>query len=509
MSYENTEDLGTLREQLHRATEDCGRLQKLLDESEQRYHLMADNVKDVIFVADMEGRIRYITPFVQHMLGYTVRECMGRGLGDIMTPESRRVAQQKLSAAVARGWDEQMAATNVMAEYELVHKDGSTVWAEVSTSFIRDSRTQLAGVVGSWRDVSDRRRIHQALSSSEEKYRLLVESLPAGVVIGQDSRIVFANSAAARITGYSVEQLLSLPPAKTRALVHPDDWELAWRPFGDGLVRGNECGHFEARVVRSDGEVRSVEALVRSIEYRGEPAVEATCVDVTGRRLAEKARREGEEKFTRVYEDSPIGIILYDASGKPVEMNAAAAGIFGLADDFAVKAPSIFDDPSMADEAKAKLRNGAVVRWEGPLDLTRARELDWYGTTRSGTICISIVVAQLGQKEKGVATGYIAQIQDITERKQAEQKLQEAYQEERRLRGEVEREMKSRHEFLRALVHELKTPVTAVIASGELLAMELPEGPLLRAAEILNRSAENLNKRIDELLDLARGELGM
>lgn len=70
-------------------------------------------------------------------------------------------------------------------------------------------------------------------------------------------------------------------------------------------------------------------------------------------------------------------------------------------------------------------------------------------------------------------------------------------------------EAKRRVEFLRALVHELKTPITAILASGELLTLELPEGPLLEAASNLYRGAENLNRRIDELLDLARGELGI
>ena len=70
-------------------------------------------------------------------------------------------------------------------------------------------------------------------------------------------------------------------------------------------------------------------------------------------------------------------------------------------------------------------------------------------------------------------------------------------------------ELNKRIDLVRALVHELKTPLTSVIASGELLAAELPEGPLLRLTRNLNRGAYNLNNRIDELLDLAKGELGM
>ncbi len=95
------------------------------------------------------------------------------------------------------------------------------------------------------------------------------------------------------------------------------------------------------------------------------------------------------------------------------------------------------------------------------------------------------------------------------ERKLSQQKLQELYREERRLRREREAEINKRADFTRALVHELKTPLTSIMASSELLADELPDGTLRRLASNLHRGASNLNKRIDELLDVARGELGM
>jgi signal transduction histidine kinase len=98
---------------------------------------------------------------------------------------------------------------------------------------------------------------------------------------------------------------------------------------------------------------------------------------------------------------------------------------------------------------------------------------------------------------------------DISERKRADEELRDAYEREAKLRSELEEEVRKRVEFTRALVHELKTPLTSVMASGELLAMDLPDGPLLAIVNNINRSAYNLNARIDELLDLARGELGM
>ena len=98
---------------------------------------------------------------------------------------------------------------------------------------------------------------------------------------------------------------------------------------------------------------------------------------------------------------------------------------------------------------------------------------------------------------------------DITEQEMAEEKLEEAYEKERRLRQELQIEVQRRVEFTRALVHELKTPLTPIMSSSDLLVSGLTEEPWLSVAQNIQRGAINLNKRIGELLDLARGEIGM
>lgn len=110
---------------------------------------------------------------------------------------------------------------------------------------------------------------------------------------------------------------------------------------------------------------------------------------------------------------------------------------------------------------------------------------------------------------EGKPFGILAMARDVTERKQAEHRLQELYREEKNLRQELQEEINKRVEFTRALVHELKTPITPVITASELLAEEIKEEPALSLVQSINKGAYNLNQRIDELLDLARGEIGM
>ena len=115
-------------------------------------------------------------------------------------------------------------------------------------------------------------------------------------------------------------------------------------------------------------------------------------------------------------------------------------------------------------------------------------------------------VASVQYQGRRAAVGHSV---DITERERAQEKLEELYEQERKLRKELEAEAQRRIEFTRALVHELKTPLTPVLSSSELLATELHEEPWVSIARNIHRGAANLNNRIDELLDLARGEIGM
>ena len=88
-------------------------------------------------------------------------------------------------------------------------------------------------------------------------------------------------------------------------------------------------------------------------------------------------------------------------------------------------------------------------------------------------------------------------------------RLEESYNQEHKLRREREAEIKRRGEFTRALVHELRTPLTPILASTSLLMQELQREDLLPLVRNINAGARTLQQRVDELLDLAKGELGL
>ena len=105
--------------------------------------------------------------------------------------------------------------------------------------------------------------------------------------------------------------------------------------------------------------------------------------------------------------------------------------------------------------------------------------------------------------------GGATQLGSVIQRKRAEQTLRELYRQEENLRSELEKQIQQRIEFTWVRVHELKTPLTPVLGSSRMLANNLKEEPWRSLAVNINRGALNLNSRIDELLDLAKSEIGI
>jgi PAS domain S-box-containing protein len=135
--------------------------------------------------------------------------------------------------------------------------------------------------------------------------------------------------------------------------------------------------------------------------------------------LTEALYTSGEE-FRSIFDESPIGIELYDSDGLLIDANQACLDMFGVSDILQVKGFKLFEDPNLPDEAKAKLRRGKPVRYETPFDFEKVKELRLYETSKSGIIHLDVQITPMGEKQKDASEGYLVQVQDITERKRAE-----------------------------------------------------------------------------------------
>jgi signal transduction histidine kinase len=113
------------------------------------------------------------------------------------------------------------------------------------------------------------------------------------------------------------------------------------------------------------------------------------------------------------------------------------------------------------------------------------------------------------KEERDLIHAVAERLGHIIERQFAEQSLQSLYEEERKLRERVQAEMQGRIDFTRNLIHELKTPLTSLVATSQLLLDEEKSNKKLgKLARYVWEGAHGLNNRIDELHDVVRGEMG-
>ena len=142
-----------------------------------------------------------------------------------------------------------------------------------------------------------------------------------------------------------------------------------------------------------------------------------------------KALYAGDEGFKSIFDESPVGIELYDADGLLMDANPACLRMFGVSNLAQVKGFKLFEDPNLPDKEKAKLRRGKTVRYEAPFDFEKVKELRLYDTTKSGIVHLDVRITPVGVKRKATPQGYLVQVQDITERKLTEEALRQHVEE--------------------------------------------------------------------------------
>jgi len=217
---------------------------------------------------------------------------------------------------------------------------------------------------------------------------------------------------------------------------------------------------------------------------------------------SEKELQESEEELRLIFESIADGVIVYDLDGNIMRANEIAVRMHNYRSKEALIGQKV---SKLIDE---KDHTATLENPKRRLDIEYHRNIECTFLTRGGSKFDGEFSAAVFKDVSGKPRGFVAVIKDITERKRAEEKQQELYDRERELRKELA-EINKRIEFTRAVVHELKTPLTPMVVTSELLLDELKEKPLAAMAQNIHQGASNLNQRIDELFDVARGEIGM
>ncbi|NLV26133.1 MAG: PAS domain S-box protein, partial [Methanomicrobiales archaeon] len=198
------------------------KVEQELKRSEEQYRLLADNVHDVIWTADTELHLTYISPSIEKSLGYTQKEMIGMDFSELVTPESFRKIQtlnEEHAEAMKAG---KSLPKKIVLELEFSQRSGNTVWTEMMISPAFDANREFSGFVGVTRDITKRKEAEELLRKSEEQFRSFVENANDIVFsLTPDGTITYIPDKWSTIFGYGNNEVIGNPALR---FIHPDDY---------------------------------------------------------------------------------------------------------------------------------------------------------------------------------------------------------------------------------------------------------------------------------------------
>lgn len=267
-----------------------------LQEAQARYRDLFEAAPDGYVVTDPDGRIQEINQAVIRLFGEGAPGCIGKPFWTLL-PASEKEPFVNLLQKL-KHQDEQLSNWEV----PMLRPDGSLFWASITSAPSRGEHGSITGVRWMIHDISSRKEMEKSLRENEERLRMIVENSRDGINLLdlKSGRYIFVSPAQARITGFSVQELLDMSAEEMLERVHPEDRE-SLHSQQELAAAGQETGPAEYRWKVKSGEYRwfsDSRSLIR--DAKGEPiALVEVCRDITVRRLAELRLQELNETLEK------------------------------------------------------------------------------------------------------------------------------------------------------------------------------------------------------------------
>ena len=354
----------------------------------------------------------FISGSIKGLLGYKPEDFTTNASfwADNIHPHDRERVFQKLPNIFKHGYHKH--------EYRFRHADGTYHWIHDEIKLIYDSNDNPLEIIGCWRDITKQKQSEDLLNEDKKNLASIFRAAPVGIglVSSPDRIILRANERLCKMLGYSNEELVG----KSARVLYPTDEDFEYvgkRKYE--LIKEHGVGTVETRWQCSDGRIIDVLLSSSPIDNNNlSLGVTFTVLNITDRKQAEASLKDRETFLHLQFNRMPIGCITWDVNFRVLSWNPAAGKIFGFTEEEATgKHPYDIivpkDEQLHVDTIWQRLLEG---------DITAHSENE--NITKDGHTVTCYWVNTPFRKANGEVIGVISMVQDITERKKAEEALQ-------------------------------------------------------------------------------------
>ena len=387
------------------------RAEDALRESEERYRTILENIEDGYYEVDLPGKFTFFNDSLCRMLGYSRNEMIGMGSQQYTDEENHKKLFETFNKVYRTG----EAAKRF--DWEVIRKDGEKGFGEVSVSLIKDSKGQPIGFRGIARDITERKRAEGALRDSEERFRVAAKS--ASDLIWEwdilNGRLEWFGN---------IDERLGYNPGEFPRTI--DAWEKSIHPEEHGRVMTALDQHLkthvpyveEYRVQRKDGTFcHWIDRGVAFWDEKGNPfKMIGACEDITERKRSEESLEKSEMRFMELFNEAPVGYFEYNIEGLITNVNRTYLEMLGYMFQEMIGKPVwkfIVEEEVARQQILGKLAG----------TMPPARGIERTYRRKDGTKLTGLIEDRPLKNSVGKIIGMRSTIQDISDRKRAEEEM--------------------------------------------------------------------------------------